>query len=50
MMPKWLSPMDDEALFNEIKHSTTPITLQSSVDKQTSLNGYTPKNKKLLGS
>lgn len=32
----------------EIKESTAPVKYTTSISKQTSLNGYTPRNKKLL--
>lgn len=47
MSPKWLAPIDPNASRREVEHSTTPKTFNISVSKQTTLNGYTPKNNKL---
>lgn len=33
---------------SEIKESTTPVSYTNTITKQTTLNGYTPRNKKLL--
>lgn len=46
--PKWLAPFDSQSLLKEVEQSNSPSTYVDIVNKQVTLNGYTPKNKKLL--
>lgn len=48
MCPKWLAPLDSQATFTEVAQSNSPNVYVNVINKQTTLNGYTPKNKKLL--
>lgn len=47
MAPKWLAPLDSGSLYREVQTSNSPATFDIAVTKQTTLNGYTPKNNKL---
>lgn len=47
MCPKWLAPLDTSSLYREVRHSSTPNAYITPITKQTTLNGYTPKNNKL---
>ena len=47
MAPKWLAPIDPNASRREVEHSNSPKTFNITVAKQTTINGYTPKNNKL---
>ena len=49
MAPKWLAPYGGTGTTygNEVTQSSTPATFNINVTKQTTLNGYTPKNNKL---
>lgn len=48
MAPKWLAPLDTHGLYREVLTSNTPSTFNINVTKQTTINGFTPKNKKVL--
>lgn len=50
MCPKWLAPLntDPQMIYREVLESNSPNQYDVSVTKQMTLNGYTPKNKKLL--
>ncbi|MBR2651927.1 hypothetical protein IKD56_00810 [bacterium] len=50
MAPKWLAPLDDDpqVIQRQVAQSSTPAQYDVSVTKQTTLNGYAPKNNKLL--
>lgn len=45
MAPKWLAPYTPATLL--VNDSNSPSTFNTSTAKQTTLNGYTPKNNKL---
>lgn len=47
MAPKWLAPKSGGVL-NDVAQSDAPLSFNVSVSKQYALNGYTPRNKKLL--
>ena len=47
MAPKWLAPLASGTLYREVEQSNSPLSFNISVSKQTTLNGYTPKNNKL---
>lgn len=47
MAPKWLAPLNSGSLYREVQTSNSPATFDIAVTKQTTLNGYTPKNNKL---
>lgn len=47
MAPKWLATKSGDAL-NSVANSNSPVTTQVAITKPTTLNGYTPKNKKTL--
>lgn len=48
MSPKWLAPYQLTTQGNIVTDSNSPATFNTSTAKQTTLNGYTPVNKKLL--
>lgn len=47
MAPKWLAPLKSGTLYREVENSNSPSTFDITVSKQTTLNGYTPKNNKV---
>lgn len=46
MAPKWLASKESELSFR-VSDSQTPNVYVNFIDKQSTLNGYTPKNNKL---
>ena len=46
MSPKWLAPLSGGVL-RDVAQSDEPASYSTTIDKQTTLNGYTPKNNKL---
>ena len=51
MAPKWLSTLASSGtpgLYREVEQSNTPQSFNITLAKQTTLNGYTPKNNKCL--
>lgn len=48
MAPKWLAPLMEGSLYREVENSNTPSNFTINLSKQVTLNGYTPKNNKLL--
>lgn len=46
MAPKWLAPLSG-GILRDVAQSNSPASFNISVSKQTTLNGYTPKNNKL---
>lgn len=46
MAPKWLAPLSGD-IYRSVKQSNAPSTFNINVSKQTTLNGYTPRNNKL---
>lgn len=48
MAPKFLAPLKSDTVFREVETSYTENYFIIGVSKNTSLNGYTPRNKKLL--
>ena len=46
MAPKWLAPLSGGVL-RDVAQSNSPATFNINVSKQTSLNGYSPRNNKL---
>ena len=46
--PKWLAPYNDISVDESVEQSRSPNAYVVPVAKQTTLNGYVPKNKKLL--
>ena len=46
MAPKWLAPLSGSVL-RSVAQSDSPFQFDVSVGKQTTLNGYTPRNNKL---
>lgn len=46
MAPQWLAPLSG-GQFRDVAHSNSPQTFDIQISKQTTLNGYTPKNNKL---
>ena len=46
MAPKWLAPLSGGVL-RDVAQSQSPATFNINVSKQTSLNGYSPRNNKL---
>ena len=46
MAPKWLAPIGSD-MYRRVTESNTPSTFNISVSKQTTINGYTPKNNKV---
>lgn len=50
MAPKWLAPLTDDpqAVPWEVLQSNSPNQYDLSFTKQQTINGYTPKNNKLL--
>lgn len=48
MAPKFLAPLKTDTVFREVQTSYTENYFIIGVSKNTSLNGYTPHNKKLL--
>ena len=47
MAPKWLAPLRAGTIYREVDPSNAPLSFNINVTKQTTLNGYTPKNNKL---
>ena len=47
MAPKWLAPLSQSVL-RSVEQSNSPASFNISVSKQSTLNGYTPKNAKTL--
>ena len=47
MSPKWLAPFETGTIIAEVAHSNAPLTFNITISKQTTLNGYTPKNNRL---
>ena len=47
MAPKWLAPLRAGTIYREVDPSNAPLSFNINVSKQTTLNGYTPKNNKL---
>lgn len=47
MAPKWLAVLDSQSILREVEQSNSPKTFTINVTKQTSLNGYSPRNQKL---
>ena len=47
MAPKWLAPLRAGTIYREVNPSDAPLSFNINVSKQTTLNGYTPKNNKL---
>ena len=47
MAPKWLAPFETGTVIAEVAHSNAPLTFDITISKQTTLNGYTPKNNRL---
>lgn len=47
MAPEWLAPFKSGSAWNEVAQSNTPATFDITISKQTTLNGYSPKNNKL---
>lgn len=45
--PKWLAKLDPNSVLREVLQSNTPENFDITITKQTTLNGYTPKNNKL---
>lgn len=48
LAPKFLAPLDDGGLERTVAASGSASSHNVSIDKNTTLNGYAPKNKKLL--
>lgn len=48
MAPKWLAPLKSGTIYREVEPSNAPKTFNINVTKQSTLNGYTPKNNKTL--
>lgn len=48
MCPKFLAPLDTEGVERTVASSGSAISHDVSIDKNLTLNGYAPKNKKLL--
>ena len=46
MAPQWLAPLSG-GTYRDVAHSNSPKTFDIQIAKQTTLNGYTPKNNKL---
>ena len=46
MAPKWLAPLSTSVL-RSVEESNSPLSYSVSVSKQTTLNGYSPRNAKL---
>lgn len=46
MAPKWLAPLSGGVL-RDVAQSSSPASFNINVPKQTTLNGYTPRNNKL---
>lgn len=46
MAPKWVAPLSDGSL-RDVAQSQSPASFDIDVSKQTTLNGYSPKNNKL---
>ena len=47
MCPKWLAPLKTGTTYREVNPSNSPLSFTINVTKQTTLDGYTPKNNKL---
>ena len=50
LAPQWLCPYKQNGVYNEVANSSSPETFTLSIERQNTLNGYTPKNNKLLVS
>lgn len=48
MIPKWLAPTDSEDGIAEVKQTSSHSEYNNSTSKNLTLDGYTPRNKKLL--
>lgn len=46
MAPKWLAPLSGGVL-RDVSQSSSPASFNINISKQSSLNGYTPRNNKL---
>lgn len=48
MIPKWLAPAESDEGISEVKESASHSEYSTGVNKNRALQGYTPRNKKLL--